>query len=115
MSFYFSPLHDGGFWPFLQANQTAKWDDILALSPYWGDVAENIHLAKSRTIRLAPAMLQDGSYGLGRNGLPEAAGLELLKLRRFEDNRFWHAKTYVLCRGDRVRVGVGSANFTGRG
>jgi hypothetical protein len=114
-SFYFSPLHDDGFWPFLQANQTAKWDDILALSPYWGEVAENTRLANSCTVRLAPAMLDDGNYGLGRNGLPEGAGLELLKLARLENNRFWHTKTYVLTRGDRIRVGVGSANFTGAG
>jgi hypothetical protein len=115
-SFYFSPLHANGFWPFLQDNQTAKWDDILALSPYWGDVAENIRLANSRNVRLAPAMLNDGNYGLGRNGLPQRDGLELLKLgARLENNRFWHTKTYVLTRGDRIRVGVGSANFTGAG
>jgi hypothetical protein len=115
VSFYFSPLHDDGFWPFLQASQTVKWDDLLVLSPYWGDVAQNIELANARAVRLIPAMLEKGKYGLGRNGLPDRDDLELLKLARLENNRLWHAKTYVLTRGDRVRVGVGSANFTGAG
>lgn len=114
-SFYFSPLHDGGFWPFLQANQTAKWDELVVVSPYWGDVAENVGMANTREISLVPAMLHTGEYGLGRKSLPKTGGLELQKLARGEIARFWHAKTYVLGRGERIRVGVGSANFTGAG
>lgn len=114
-SFYFSPLHEEGFWPFLQAGQTAKWDDLMVFSPYWGEVKKSLQLANCRTTRLVPAMLEEGHYGLGRSGIAECDDLDLLKLTRLENNRFWHAKTYFLTRGDRMRVGVGSANFTGAG
>ncbi len=114
-SFYFSPLHEKGFWPFLQTGQTSKWDELTVFSPYWGGVKENLQLANCRTASLIPAMLEDGKYGLGRSGVKDCEDLDLYKLARLENNRFWHAKTYFLTRGDRMRVGIGSANFTGAG
>ncbi|MGC9196789.1 MAG: hypothetical protein ACP5IL_15245 [Syntrophobacteraceae bacterium] len=116
VSFYFSPLQKEGFLSFFQQNQTAKWDELLVLSPYWADVAENAWTANASSVKLVPAFIPSkGKYGLGRKDLPEDERIELLKLARPVDDRFWHAKAYILNRKNRARFAIGSGNFTGAG
>lgn len=114
-SFYFSPLHKDGFWPVLQAGQTQKWDRLSVLSPYWGSVDENLEEANAREYVLIPALLDDGKYGLGRDSVKDREDVELCRLARRDDIRFWHAKAYFLERKNRLRIGIGSGNFTDAG
>jgi len=114
-SFYFSPQHRKGFWPALQDGQSQKWDALQVLSPYWGEIDGNLEKANARGFSLIPALLDNGQYGLGSKAVKDREDVELFRLSKRDNSRFWHAKAYFLQRGDRVRVGIGSVNFTNAG
>ncbi len=111
-SFYFSPLHSDGFMPFLQAGQTAPWDELIAFSPYWSDVETNIKNANARKNQLVPALMNNGYFGIAKDEIPNNDEIELMKIKKKIETRFWHAKLYFLRRGNRLQSAVGSCNFT---
>jgi len=115
--FYASVVHKDGLPAFLQGNRHRRPSELWAYSPYWSEVAEQVHVFNAWHTVLVPALRMDGAaLGLSQD---QAADLtDSTEIRRNKDDdgtRFWHLKGYWIQHGKSVQTAVGSCNFTHAG
>lgn len=115
---YVSVVHTTGLPAFLQRDRIRRPTKLLAYSPYWGDVAEQVASFNARETVLVPARRKDGrQLGLTKEQAARLGdGTEVHCNKEDIGDRFWHMKTYCIQHGERtIRTAVGSCNFTRAG
>ena len=115
---YFSPNHQDGLARFMRGDRVYWGRRLIAFSPYWGAVRENVDLFKVGEAVLVPARLQrpEPTVGLQREEaatLPERVRLGINASDVSEP--FWHLKGYYLEQGGEKLLALGSCNFTEAG
>lgn len=100
-----------------------RWDRLYAFSPFWHDVKEQSIKFPVREYVFIPTKNEKGLYIL----TPEQAGVlksldraESVDFMDFKESTytkgiFRHAKAYFLQKDYKVRIGIGSSNFTSSG
>jgi hypothetical protein len=113
----------------LDERDAHRWDELLVVSPYWQDVANQTSRFRCLSYTLIPAKGYPSSedkkqrYNLTLKQVEDIkseVGPGSVELRDFSAPkqgawRFRHAKAYFAVKGDRVRAGIGSCNFTDAG
>ena len=124
---YFSPMMKSkrGFPEFLNLEAVYKRDVLTVYSPYWGEnIADLLERFKVNEYVVKPAYMEKlNSYRLDSEQIKQINSFgEKLKVKRAsnikqEQPRFRHAKVYLLYTksNDKVRLGIGSCNFTEQG
>lgn len=117
---YVSTVHTDGFARFVR--DISAGSTMRVLSPYWSELPSSIEQFGAAGVELVPALRRDiQGVNLARaqtTGLSPAA--RLLRNRRDDGGRFWHAKAYEFrppagTPGSYVTSAVGSCNFSGPG
>ena len=114
---YASVMHTDGLPAFLQMGRDRRATSVMAYSPYWSDVLDQVAAFNGRETILVPALRRDGAaLGLSQEQAGELD--EHTKVKRNPDDvgtRFWHMKAYGIFHGDKAYTAVGSCNFTRAG
>ena len=123
---YFSGIRGAiPFWSFLKEERDVhSWDILYAISPYWQDVERQVENFNTQEVVLIPTVNeQNRKYNLTPDQvekLKNIMGDDYLHIYDFKKSRykqipFRHAKAYIIRKNDKVRIGIGSCNFTNSG
>lgn len=123
---YFSGIRGAiPFWSFLKEERDVhSWDILYAFSPYWQDVERQVENFNTRELVLIPTVNeQNRKYNLTPDQVERLKNItdnDCLHIYDFKKSRykqipFRHAKAYIICKDDKVRIGIGSCNFTNSG
>jgi hypothetical protein len=118
---YFSGIPGSrSFQSFLRKGRVShQWDYLYAVSPYWHDITDQVRLFNTESVILIPARSEKG-YGLTVNQYKDLQnkntdkGLYIYDFKQSKSTNwiFRHAKLYLITKAKRVRIGIGSCNFT---
>jgi hypothetical protein len=105
-----------------------RWDTLIAISPYWSELAAQLEQFRCHEYILVPTMtepekgktiftLTSAQLKTARKRIGENCPINTMdfKADRSSPWAFRHAKAYFILKGDIVRVGIGSCNFTRAG
>jgi len=101
-----------------------RWDILYAFSPYWQDVERQVENFNTREIVLIPTVNeQNRKYNLTPDQVEKLKNITAddclhiydFKKSRYKQIPFRHAKAYIIGKNDKVRIGIGSCNFTHSG
>lgn len=93
-----------------------RWEDVTVYSPYWQGVREIAAAFGAPKMTLVPTVDSAGQHSFPKGSLCGAGGgqgTSIALRKRWETDRFTHAKAYVLAGGGQTRLCIGSANCTG--